>query len=198
MKSAVELAMEKMRRLDKEMAPEEKEAGRQQHYTTQGETLANRYLKNRSFTLEKVETSIQTFPEDRRETAWQGFWYAVLSLLRVDTPSERAEDAVACCGGEMGRAVIKRLHHLRTVSQQQEAESFASCVAHFEGHARLQRLAAAGIQVDYDTVTRQSRYWQEQKVSLSASQTVVLEEAKASFWGKLFDSVYPSMGKNKR
>lgn len=194
MKSALELAMEKMRRLDKEMTPEEKEAGRRRHYIEQGNTLAHNHLKNRSSTLEKVEAEVQQLPEGCRELTWQGFWQAILAALQFEAASERAEAAVVCLGGEEGEALIERLHHLCTVLQQREADVFASCVAHFECHERLQRLAAAGIQVDYSSVARQSRYWREQQADLLASQTAALEKEKASLWGTLFDNDYSSMG----
>ncbi|MBI2876673.1 MAG: hypothetical protein HYY20_07310 [Candidatus Tectomicrobia bacterium] len=197
MKSALELAMERMRRLDEEMSPEEKETERRQHYLSQGETLASQHLKDRPFTRKRVESEVQRFPAERHSLVWQGFWQGILAALQIEAPSERAEDVVADWGKEPGQELVQHLHQLRTTLQPQEAQAFVDCMAHFEGQARLQRLAAAGIQVDYPAVARQSRRWHEQQAALRASITAALEEAKASFWGTLFDSAYPNMGKKK-
>jgi hypothetical protein len=197
MKSALELAMEKMQRLNEKMTSEEKEASRHQHYMNQGETLANSHINERSFSLEKVEADIQRIAEEHRELVWQGFWKTILATLQIDTPSGRVESAVARQGGEKGRELIEDLHQLRALLQKQGADDFAACVAYFEGHARLKKLAATGLRIDYLTVARQSRRLHEQQSASLASQAAALEKAKTSFRSTLFYSTYPNIGKNR-
>ncbi|GIX48834.1 MAG: hypothetical protein KatS3mg131_3045 [Candidatus Tectimicrobiota bacterium] len=195
MKSALELALEKLRRLEAQTTPEEREASRREYYFSQGQSLGRRYLEDPFLTQEKVEGEVERLPAERRELVWQGFWYAVLQALRLEEACQRAEALLTTWGGEAGEALLARYHALAAALREEEEKAFADCVAHFRTQERLRRLEAAGLRVDYPTVARQSRTWQQRRDALRADHDAQLAEAKAAFWQVRFGTDYPSNGK---